>query len=92
MGAFDKLEELNLSNNSLSSTLPQQWGDLSNGAVLGSLQYLDVSMNSLSGSLPPSWGSGFNVSYFCKINILKITPFDFKENCEPMQTLAKPDY
>ena len=63
MGAFESLKELNLNNNSLSGTLPAQWGDTSNGAVLVSLQSLDVSTNSLSGALPATWGSGFAVSH-----------------------------
>jgi Leucine-rich repeat (LRR) protein len=50
-GASSQLTAINLSNNTLSGSLPKCW------SKLASLQYLDLSYNQLSGKLPAEWGS-----------------------------------
>ena len=48
-----------MTNNTLTGTLPSQWG--TDADVFAELQWLDVSNNSLSGYLPNGWGPGFQV-------------------------------
>lgn len=62
-GAFEKLQELHLGSNSLSGSLPTQWGAARNGIVFPSLLTVDLSNNSFSGYLPSGWGTGFQVGY-----------------------------
>jgi hypothetical protein len=50
-GASPNLTAIDLSNNTLTGTLPKSWSSLT------SLQYLDLSSNLLLGELPAEWGS-----------------------------------
>lgn len=50
VGASPGLTTINLSNNTLTGTLPKSWAGLS------SLQWLDLSHNQLEGQLPGEWG------------------------------------
>ena len=48
---------LDVSNNTLSGTIPPSYG------MLGSLQYLDLSLNAFSGTLPATLNCLANVTY-----------------------------
>jgi Leucine-rich repeat (LRR) protein len=51
------LQELNLSNNNISGSLPAEWSSLVK------LQILNLSNNNISGSLPTEWSSLVNLQY-----------------------------
>jgi Leucine-rich repeat (LRR) protein len=55
LDASTSLTTIDLSNNSLSGTLPTSW------ASLHTLQWLDLSHNQLEGQLPAEWGNGLQM-------------------------------
>ena len=66
------LHTLDLSGNSLTGTLPGNWGQ---DSAMSSLVTLDLQKNNFSGSIPASWGvSAANQPRFSQLTGLAVQP------------------